>query len=293
MCLITIGLPVYNAAPFLADAIRSVLNQTMTDWELLIVDDGSTDDSIAIAQTFTDPRIRVLSDGINRGLAIRLNQIAGLATGHYLARMDADDVMMPDRLQQQVGFMKANPGVDVVGALAYVIDTQNQVYGVRGTTDLPATHHQAAAGVPIIHPTALARTAWFRQHPYREDCRRAEDFDLWLRTVETASFRVIGEPLLFYRERGLPHLKKYRETAAAVRTILRRTDRHLLTRGRFRQLIMYSYGKEIVYRLVALAGQIDWLLGRRNRRLTSTGQAKAQTRLDQATKVSQLPSLID
>ncbi len=292
MCTVTVGLPVYNSAPFLADAIQSVLNQTLTDWELLIVDDGSTDASLAIAWSFSDPRIRVMSDGINRGIAARLNQIAGMATGYYLARMDADDIMTPDRLELQVAYLTASPRTNVVGAFAYTIDTQNQVYGMRGSSRLPVTLSQVAGGVTLIHPTVLATSHWFRQHLYREECRRAEDFDLWLRTFEVVSVHVIARPLLLYRERGLPHLKKYVDTARDVRATLRRLPRQALTPWRFGQLMFLSYSREIVYRIMARAGRVNWLLHRRNRSLTLEEQLRGQAILNQSIEPVTTPILI-
>lgn len=292
MSIVTVGLSVYNAAPFLADAIQSVLNQTLTDWELLIVDDGSTDDSLAVAQSFADPRIRVLAGGTNRGLPARLNEITRLARGKYLARMGADDIMTPDRLQLQISFMETNPGVDVAGAFAYIIDTHNNVCGVRGTTDLPATLGRAAGGVPLIHPTVVARTNWFRQYPYREEYRRAEDYELWLRTIETSSFRVIGQPLLFYREQGLPLLKKYTRAAVDVRNTVR-FHRHALTPWRFSRVLLASYGKEIIYKVAGAVGLVDALVRRRTRSLPPHTREEAQLLLTQAVSATILPSLID
>src|SRR5438309_10301144 len=89
---VSIGIPFLNARRFLADAVRSVFAQTCDDWELLLVDDGSTDGSLDVVRSIDDPRVRVISDGTNRGLCARLNQIASLARGKYLARMDADDL---------------------------------------------------------------------------------------------------------------------------------------------------------------------------------------------------------
>ena len=89
---ITIGIPFYNAEAYLADAIRSVFAQTYEDWELILIDDGSTDNSLAIARSVDDPRVRVYSDGKNKKLASRLNELTQLATYEFIARMDADDV---------------------------------------------------------------------------------------------------------------------------------------------------------------------------------------------------------
>ena len=111
---VTIGIPFYNAKHTLADAIRSVFAQTFQDWELILADDGSTDGSAEIARMVDDPRVTVISDGMNRGLPYRLNKITELARADYIARMDADDLMHPERLTLQVQYLDANPAVDVV-----------------------------------------------------------------------------------------------------------------------------------------------------------------------------------
>ena len=99
--MISIGIPIYNASNYLEDAIKSVLAQSFTDFELILIDDGSTDNSLEIAKSFTDSRIKVISDGENRKLPYRLNQIIQLAKHGYIARMDADDLMDCDRLKIQ------------------------------------------------------------------------------------------------------------------------------------------------------------------------------------------------
>src|SRR5512140_3729418 len=113
--LVTIGLPIYNAGALLRDTLRSVFAQTLTDWELLAFDDGSTDGSGEVLRGLRDPRVRVLSEPENRGLAARLNFIHANARGRYIARMDADDLMHPERLARQVEFLAARSDVDVVG----------------------------------------------------------------------------------------------------------------------------------------------------------------------------------
>jgi len=108
--LVTIGLPFYNAENTLPLAIKSTLAQTFSSWRLLLVDDGSTDRSLAIAKEFAehDFRIEVLTDGKNRGLIYRLNQLIDLADTKYIARMDADDIMLPERLAKQFHFLEKN-----------------------------------------------------------------------------------------------------------------------------------------------------------------------------------------
>ena len=131
--MVTIGLPFYNAEKYLALAIESVLQQTYTDWELLLLDDGSTDDSLSIAQSYAqkDSRIKVISDGKNKNLATRLNELPSLAQGLYLARMDADDIMHPARIERQLAVLKTHPEIDVLGTNAYIINDENAVACTR------------------------------------------------------------------------------------------------------------------------------------------------------------------
>ena len=107
--LVSIGLPFFNAGRMLTAALQSIFAQSLEDWELILLDDGSSDKSLHLAASIQDLRVRLFSDGRNRGLSYRLNQSALLARGKYLARMDADDVMHPDRLRRQIGFCRSTP----------------------------------------------------------------------------------------------------------------------------------------------------------------------------------------
>src|SRR5579872_3545287 len=129
---VTIGIPFYNAEQTFADAIRSIFTQTFRDWELLLVDDGSTDGSLAIAQAVQDTRVHVYYDGHRRGLASRLNQIAELARGEYLARMDADDLMHPERLARQIEALLKHAPADLVASAIYELDDQGSPARVWG-----------------------------------------------------------------------------------------------------------------------------------------------------------------
>ena len=112
---VTIAMAVYNSARTLADAIESIRWQTLPDWKLLLVDDGSRDASLAIARSFADPRIEVIADGRNLGLATRLNQLVDRTTTPLFARMDADDIAWPRRLEAQLALLDAQPAVDLAG----------------------------------------------------------------------------------------------------------------------------------------------------------------------------------
>ncbi len=197
MTLVTVGLAFHNEERFLADAVRSVLSQTWTDLELLLVDDGSTDRSLDIAHSFSDPRVRVVSDGCRRRLGPRLNQVAHAARGSWIARMDADDISHPERLTRQMSLAES-ADYDVVGTWAAIVDEEGAPIGAVESAPLPPTPRQTLVGGIVPHATMIARRAWFQAHPYDESFRRAEDRDLWIRTLRS-SFGVVPECLYVVR----------------------------------------------------------------------------------------------
>lgn len=209
--LVTVAIPVYNAGHYLAYAIQSVLNQTFTDFELLLLNDGSTDDSLKIIHSFTDPRIRLIDDGENKGLIYRLNQSINLAGGKYYARMDADDIMHPERLRKQIDFLESNPDHDLVGSAFYLIDAENNI---SSAGQLPADPRMSDIinNRAFLHPSVTAKVEWLVNHPYDQRFVRIEDKELWLRTVSSATWCNLSEPLMFYRALGVQMLGKYLKT---------------------------------------------------------------------------------
>ena len=130
--LVSIGMPVYNCSKYIDDAIISIINQSYTKWELIIVDDFSKDDTIEKIRKFNDPRIRIVINECNKGLPACLNICINNSNGEYFARMDGDDIMVIDRLKKQVEFFKNNPDLaDVIGGLAYLIDQDNEIKGYK------------------------------------------------------------------------------------------------------------------------------------------------------------------
>ncbi|WP_261664955.1 glycosyltransferase family 2 protein [Deinococcus sp. Marseille-Q6407] len=218
--LVTIGLPVYNAQDYVARTITSVLNQTYSNWELLILDDGSSDRSSEIIGQFSDSRIQVLRDGHNRGLSERLNETVRLARGQFYFRMDADDIMTADRLEKQVATLLADPDCDVVGAAAYIIDGDDHLTGLRrGNPFVEQGLSSVMQRGGFIHPTVAGKTSWFLAHPYDVTAQRCEDIELWLRTADVSCFVQLPEPLLFYREAGDQHAK-VEQTSAGYQAML-------------------------------------------------------------------------
>ena len=205
MMKVTIAIPIYNAEKYLKEAIQSVLNQTYSDFELILLNDGSKDGSLSIIEEFEkkDSRIKIVNDGQNRGLIYRLNQLIDLATGEYYVRMDADDIMFPERVEKQLKYLESNPNIDLVHSFAVSINLNSEIIGVKNNIDNNA----------ITHPTVMAKKEFFSANKYEEGYFQMEDFELWYRTKNKYNFYCIQEPLLFYREDGakisLKHKKMY------------------------------------------------------------------------------------
>ena len=218
---LTIGLPVYNVAPFLEDALRSIFAQTFRDWELIAVDDGSGDGSVEVLRRLKDPRVRVLVDGEHRGLGMRLNQIVSQAAGKYIARMDADDLMHPDRLARQVAFLEGNPDIDVAGCGLISFDAREQPISVRR---LPTVHSvitaDPLAGFALAHATVLGRADWWKKNAYNERSRGCEDWELWLESRAQSRFANLSDLLYFYREQQAYTFHGYARDKAELAALL-------------------------------------------------------------------------
>jgi len=201
---ISIGIPFYNAEKYLEDAIRSVFAQTYEDWELILIDDGSTDDSLEIARSVNDPRVRVISDGQNRQLSYRLNQIIAEARYDLIGRMDADDLISPTRFEKQLAILNARPDIDLVTTGICSITNDNHPVGVRcGSPDNPITGQNLILGrCGVVHAAMLGRKSWFERNPYDELAVMTEDYELWLRSYANKDFKlhILSEPLYYYRE---------------------------------------------------------------------------------------------
>ena len=207
MDLVTIAIPAYNCQEYIDYAVQSVINQTYKNWELLLLDDGSTDGTLQKLKAYeTDDRIRIISDGQNRGLIYRLNQSINLAHGRYYARMDADDIMSIHRIQSQIDFLAKNPTVDVVGSCAYTIDGHNNI---KELIEYPLSPTPKLNQLCFLHPSVMGRIDWFRRNRYNQLFNRMEDVELWFRAANNSTYKNLDIPLMFYRESGMPLAKKY------------------------------------------------------------------------------------
>lgn len=266
---ITVAIPIYNAERYLRQAIDSVLSQTFTDFELILTDDGSTDESIEIIRSYNDPRVIVVNDGMHKGLAIRLNEQIAMARGDYFARMDADDVMLPQRLERQAAFIKRHPETDVLGSSTIVIDENGTKIGWRGMSHWERWAKRKVGDLgytsvsSFMHPTVMGRTEWFRSYYYNPACEGCEDMDLWFRSKEHSHFYSLFEPLLLYRDPQNVNLDTYLFRRAKERYVLR-----INTCGMswgYKQLrIVRSWCKSLCAMILCKMGKDHILLGMRN-----------------------------
>jgi glycosyltransferase involved in cell wall biosynthesis len=232
-------MPVFNAEPFVRRAVDSVREQTFSDWELLVIDDGSTDGSLGVLQTFAEPRLRIERNRRNLGVTRSLNRGLALARGELVARLDGDDVAYPDRLRRQVLHLDAHPEVALVGSWADLVDASGRPF-MREETPTANDEIQARIlrGNCFVHAsTMFRRQAALDLGGYDEALREAQDYDLWLRLSEHHQVANLGEPLIAFRvhggqvsQRRLRSQRAFAERARAA-AVQRRTARGLLPPG--------------------------------------------------------------
>ena len=191
-------MPVYNCAEYVSEAIQSILDQTFADFELIIIDDQSTDRTRDIACLFHDPRIHLITKPENTGYTNSLNTGLQRALGKYIARMDGDDISTLDRFQKQFDFLEVNQEIALCGSWYTIIDSNQLI-------KLPITDGDIKlsllASCPIAHPTVMMRNEFLKTQNilYNPDAEPAEDYDLWVRMARAGKFANLAESLLFYR----------------------------------------------------------------------------------------------
>ena len=206
MVAVSVVMSAYNEEAYLSEAVESVLNQSFQDFELIIVDDGSDDNSAEILQRYAarDQRVKILKNDKNIGIAASLNRGLETAQATLVARMDADDICMPQRLERQLSFMEAHPDIDVLGSAL-------MLHGTRKIRRRPEAHDMIVAELlfncSIFHPTVMLRTerahggGLFGNSVYDPRQQHAEDYGLWVRLAIQggARFANLPNPLLVYR----------------------------------------------------------------------------------------------
>ncbi len=198
MPFISVILPVYNGLPFLEKAVDSVLQQTMMDFEFIIIDDASTDKSFEVLKTFTDCRIILLKNPKNLGLISTLNLGLSMAKGEYIARMDQDDICRPNRFEVQYAFMQANPDVTACGAFAKIIDTDEVVQYPTESMDIKIALLEKNV---FVHPTMFFRRKELLELGMQYDInyKSAEDYHLFYKLSYCSKVVNLETVLLDYR----------------------------------------------------------------------------------------------
>ena len=204
--LISVCMPVYNAERYLGEAVESILTQTLGDFELLALDDGSTDGSLRILQHYAahDPRIRLISRP-NKGLVTSLNELVDQARGEFLARMDADDITMPERFEKQVDYLRAHPDCAVVGCRVWETDADGDTvaeYPTLSDHDEIDAFHFRLMGPALLHPSVMMRRAAVQAIGGYRSFAVSEEVDLYLRLAEHWRLGRVPDYLLKYRIHG-------------------------------------------------------------------------------------------
>ena len=228
---ISVVMPVYNGAAFLSEAIESILKQSFSDFELIIVNDGSSDNSESVINGFSDERIVYVKNETNKGLIFTLNKGVGLSKGVYIARMDHDDVADVLRFEKQINEFKKDPDLVICGSFIKTFENDKTEF----ISHMQSTHAQIISSIfftcPFAHPTVMMKKEALMKLDavYREDYPHSEDYDLWSRLVFSGNSKNIPEYLLNYRVHNSQvstvfEEHKYRSVVKIQTNILSRFD---------------------------------------------------------------------
>ncbi|MFW6016530.1 MAG: glycosyltransferase [bacterium] len=202
--MISVIMSVYNAEKYLEEAVESILTQSYKDFEFIIIDDKSTDNSADIIKSYAikDERIKYIKNDINRGLTYSLNKALDLAEGKYIARMDADDISIKNRFEIQYNYLENNKDISLLGTSAYNINETGDIIAER---NVPFTFEEIKNSIklvnPVIHPSVM-----FRKRDilaiggYNEKFKKVQDYELWFRVIANGlKIENLSERLLYYR----------------------------------------------------------------------------------------------
>lgn len=207
---ITVLMPVYNCELYVKEAVDSILNQTFSDFEFIIIDDASTDSTVSIIKSYNDPRIQLIEKPQNSGYTNSLNNGLSIAKGEYIARMDGDDISLPERFAKQVAFLDANPDVVLCGTVFTIIGTDIVVTVPENNENIKLAMLKDCC---IGHPTVMIRKNTLNKFSLMYDATKepAEDYDLWTRMLVIGKLHNLQEVLLQYRVHNLQVSQKRNE----------------------------------------------------------------------------------
>jgi glycosyltransferase involved in cell wall biosynthesis len=245
---ISIIMAAYNEALEIGGAIESILVQTFTDWELIVIDDGSTDTTVDVIRRYAekDSRIRLFCNETNLELSRSLNKGIGLARADMIARADADDINLPERLAKQYAYMQAHEDIDVLGTGVYLLDEAGDRVN---SYSLPLTHAELKAlpflKIQFFHPSVMIRRRFFDTAGlYDPDYPNAEDKEIWLRGLSRGCYYAnLPEPLVEYSTGG--YVKSWRSILRHARSLLRISRELEIERGYILTLVLFLYTSAI------------------------------------------------
>ena len=197
----SIVIPFHNSDHRIFGAIASCLTQTVSDIEVLLCDDGAPSSFLAELGEISDPRVRLLVDGENLGLAERINRSVSQIRSPFYFRMDADDLCVRNRVELQLQMLASNPSAMVVAGSCYVMDEDGAIIGARDAADGYIDRPSLASSSALVHPTVAFRASWLEDHPYDGGLRRTEDRFYWYDNFSNDTILTTSSRLLFYRAR--------------------------------------------------------------------------------------------
>lgn len=215
---ITVLFPVYNASAYLKEAMDSILNQTFKEFEFLVINDGSTDESVEIIESYEDGRIRLVHNEENLGLIATLNKGIDLIDSKYIVRADADDICLPERLHQQYNFMEANPDIGISGTWHEMLGhPSGRKRGTKYSTDDDMIRIKHMYQVHLTHGTSIIRKEVLDEHNLRfdPDFKHAEDYDLFVRMSMYCKMSNIPEVLYLVRYHESSVSRQFRDVQKA------------------------------------------------------------------------------
>ncbi|HFE67167.1 MAG TPA: glycosyltransferase [Chloroflexi bacterium] len=221
MSTVSVVIPAYNQGHFLGEAIESVLAQTHPDFEILVVDDGSTDDTAVVAQSYTDPRVRYIYKE-NGGLSSARNAGLRQAAGEYISYLDSDDCFLPAKLARLVGELEANPQVGLVAGQALLMDEHGRQLNKKFDRSLPENPVELLLVNPLHVGSVLLRREWQEKVGFFDETLRSyEDWDMWLRlALAGCRMRYVPEPVSLYRFHSAQMTRDGRQMTTATFAVL-------------------------------------------------------------------------
>lgn len=194
---ISVLMSAYNAGKFIGESIESILAQTFKNFEFIIIDDGSTDDTKNIVNSYQDDRIKFFKNNTNLGLSESLNKGIRHARGKYIARMDADDISSSDRFYVQYAYMQQNPQVDIAGSYTTILNSRHKLTPPINDIDIKS---EMLFNNALSHPSVIAKANILKNHKYSKYFVVAQDYELWCRLIDIATYGNINKFLVIRRE---------------------------------------------------------------------------------------------